>query len=74
MRLRLRLNWWINFFKDLCNQGHLDASTAENVDALRFSFIGLLQSGLDETRDPWNNQQIRKVRNSRCPAGHPDVP
>ena len=46
---RSRLNWWINFFKDLRDQGHFDASIAYRVDALRLSFMGLLQSELDKT-------------------------
>ena len=60
---RSRLNWWINFFKDLRHQGDFDATIAYHVDALRFSFMGLLQSELDETRELWN----------KCPAGRPDV-
>ena len=70
---RSRLNWWINFFKDLRDQSHFDASIAYHVDALRFSFMGLLQSELDETRELWNNHRIREVRNSECPAGRPDI-
>ena len=35
--------------------------------------MGLLQSELDETRELWNNHRIREVRNSKCPAGHPEV-
>ena len=70
---RSRLNWWINFFKDLRDQGHFDASIAYHVDALRFSFMGLLQSELDETRELSKNDRIREVRNSECPAGRPDV-
>ena len=70
---RSRLNWWINFFKDLRDQGHFDASIAYHVDALRFSFMGLLQSELDETRELCNNHHIREVRNSECPADRADV-
>ena len=70
---RSRLNWWINFFKDLRDQGHFDASIAYHVDALRFSFMGLLQSEFNETRELWNNHRIGKVRNSECSAGRPDV-
>ena len=68
-----RLNWWINFFKDLRDQGHFDASIACHVDVLRFSFLGLPQSELDETRELWNNHRILEVRNSEGPAGRQDV-
>ena len=70
---RSRMNWWINFFKDLRDEGHFDWSIGYHVDALRFCFMGLIQSELDETRTLWNSQRIRKVRHSECPSGRPDV-
>ena len=67
------IDWWIIFFKDLRDQGHFDASISYYVEALRFSFMSLLQSELDETRELWNNHSIREVQNSEYPAGHPDA-
>ena len=46
---RSRMNWWMNFFKDLHDEGHFDWSIGHHVDALRFCFMGLIQSELDET-------------------------
>ena len=73
-------SWWsiirrsrLNFFKDLRDQSHFDASIAYQVDALRFSFMGLLKSELHETRELWKHHCTREVRNSECPAGRPDV-
>ena len=40
---------------------------------MRFCFLGLIQSELDETRALWNNHRIRKTRNSECPAGRPNI-
>ena len=70
---RSRLNWWINFFKDLLDQRRFDAIIAYPMDTLTVSFMGLLQSELDETRELWNNHRIREIRNSECPAGRPDL-
>ena len=70
---RSRMNWWVNFFKYLRDEGHFDWNIGYHVDALRFCFMGLIQSELDETRTLWNSQRIRKVRHSECPSGRPDV-
>ena len=70
---RSRCHFWINIFKDLCDANILDTSLSHLTECLRFCFIGLLQSELDETVSLWNNHRIRKVRNSECPAGRPNV-
>ena len=51
----------------------VDTSLTYNVKFLRFSFLGILQEELDETRRPWNNRFVRKSRNAECPGGRPDV-
>ena len=68
------MNWWMDFFKDLRDEGHFDLSIGYHVDALRFCFVGLIQSELDETCALWNSHHIREVRHSECPSGRPDVP
>ena len=57
---RNRSNWWINFFKDLCHSAMFDPSLSHHINCLRFCFLGLLQSELDETRGLWNNHCIQK--------------
>ena len=42
-------------------------------NCLRFCFLGLIQSELDETRDLWNNRRIRKTRNSESPADRQNI-
>ena len=69
---RNRCIWWINFFKDFCNEG-LDVSLNHHLECLRFCFVGLLQTELDETLKLWNNHYIRSVKNSESPAGRPNV-
>ena len=50
-----------------------DPSLSHHINCLRFCFLGLIQSELDETRDLWNNHRIRKTSNSECPAGRPNI-
>ena len=69
---RSRLNWWINFFKDIPAENILDTSLTY-VEFLRFCFLGILQEQLDGTRRLWNNHFVRKTRNTECPGGRLDV-
>lgn len=66
-------NWWINFFKDLCDTSIFDPSLSYHVDCLRFCFTGLLQTDLDHTRRLWNNHRIRKTKNAESPPGRPAI-
>ena len=70
---RSRSSWWINFFKDMCDEGIFDVSISYHLECIRFCFLGIIQTELDEVRILWNNHRIRKVRNSECPEGRPDV-
>ena len=69
---RSRLNWWINFFKDISAENILDTSLTY-IEFLRFCFLGILQEQLDGTRRLWNNHFVRKTRNTECPGGRLDV-
>ena len=68
---RSRSNSWINYFKDLVEEGTFDPSFPYHLEAARFSFMGILQNELDETVNIWNNHRIRSVRNAECPGGRP---
>ena len=70
---KTRMNWWINFFKDLCDLNLYDPSIEVQVECMRFCFISLLQTELDEMLSLWNSHRIRNVRNAECPPGKPDV-
>lgn len=70
---KTRFSWWIDYFKDWCETGSFDASISYHVEVIRFCFIGLIQTELDEVKAMWNNHRIRPVRNSECPSGRPQV-
>ena len=70
---RNRCNWWINYFKDLCDGSQLDLSLDYHQQCLRFCFIGILSQELVEAKDLWNYHRVRRVRNSESPPGRPDV-
>ena len=70
---RNRCSWWINFFKDLCDESIFDPSIPYHQEFLRFCFVTLLQVELDETKNLWNSHYIRKSRNAEAPPGRPNV-
>ena len=41
---RSHVAWWINFFKDFCNQRTIDLISQHEKECLRFNFGGLLHS------------------------------
>ena len=70
---RSRTNWWINYFKDMMDEGIFDSSISYHVEAIRFCYMGILQNELNETISLWNSHRIRPVRSAECPGGRPDV-
>ena len=67
-----RSSWWINFFKDLIEQGIYDPSIPEHKKCMQFCFMEIIQKELDNTKFMWNSHHIRHVQNSECPNGKPD--
>ena len=57
----------------MVDEGILDTSIDLHLECLRFSFFGILQTELDETKELWNNHRIREVKNVECPGGIPNV-
>ena len=70
---RSRMNWWINFCKDLEETTDFDPGIDYHIDCFRFCFLSVIQTELDETKKLWNSHRIRDVSNSECPGGRPDV-
>eukprot|EP00111_Clytia_hemisphaerica_P011641 TCONS_00034212-protein len=66
-------HWWIDFFKDMIDDGLYDPSLNYHLQCARFCFTGVIQQELDEFRRIWNTHRIRHVNNSECPAGKPDL-
>ena len=70
---RTRTTWWINFFKDLCDEGLYDPSVDIQKKCLQFCFMDFIQNELNETKKLWNSHRIRKTCTAECPSGRPDV-
>ena len=54
--------WWMNFFKDMIHEGHLDASNKLHLECIWFCFKNLIQNELNGVMEEWNNHYIRKSR------------
>ena len=67
------LQRWINYFKDLIDEGLFDLSDQVDQECQRFSFYGILQDELDEIMKAWNQHRIRRTRTSEGSNGVPDV-
>ena len=66
-----RSNWWINFFKDLVEAGHLNTSSDLEKECLWYCFANLLQQDLTAVKQHWNSHYIRKSRFDTV-AGRPN--
>lgn len=66
-------NWWMNYFKDLRDTGLYDDSDNFQVECLRFCFMPLIQTELNDVVKNWNLHQIRPSKNRESPPGKPDV-
>eukprot|EP00794_Sanderia_malayensis_P008461 gene8461-9368_t len=60
--MRTWLSWWINFFKDLKDQGSLLQNDILHEEALWFCFADIIQTELDFVRLHWNTHYIRRSR------------
>lgn len=69
--MRSRLSWWINFFKDLKDQGSFLQGNILHEEALWFCFAEIIQKELDFVAIHWNTHYIRKSRHDTI-AGKPD--
>ena len=70
---RSKSNWWINYFKDMREQNILDSSNIYHLEAIRFCYLPILETKLNDFVNIWNTHRIRSVRNSECSAGRPNV-
>ena len=66
-----RSNWWINFFKDLIEAGHLSLSNQLQKECLWYCFNKVLQADLTSVQLHWNSHYIRKSRFDTI-SGRPD--
>ena len=63
--------WWINFFKDMIDQKHLDTASEVQMECLWFCFSGVLQVTLNEIQEHWNTHYIRGSRHDTI-KGRPE--
>jgi hypothetical protein len=64
--------WWINFFKDLVDNGTVDLENVTHRECLWFCFQGVLQDSLNKMKEYWNTHYIRPSRHETIP-GVPDI-
>ena len=75
--------WWgilrkecIQFWMDLLSnlkEDHLYTGSWLDKNLVRFCFINLVQSAIDQTVDEWNSHSIRKSKSQRVPNGVPNI-
>ena len=66
-------DWWINYFKELRENGLYSDSNIIHTECLRFCFMDLIRANLHQTAQLWNCHRIRPSRNENSPAGRPDL-
>ncbi|XP_074606429.1 uncharacterized protein LOC141859469 [Acropora palmata] len=65
--------WWINFFKDLKDQGLYNETDLFQVECLLFCFMPVLQDELRRVVQEWNLHKIRPSSNESSPPGRPET-
>ena len=71
--LKSETDWWINYFKDLRDQGLYDGTDPVHAECLRFCFLPLLREELERVTKHWNLHKIRPSSNETSPHGRPDT-
>lgn len=68
---RNRLNWWIDFFKNLIEEDNFCPGNELQQECIWFCFNKLLQDNLEAFKDHWNTHWIRHLRHDTI-SGLPD--
>ena len=66
-------SWWIDFFKDMRDEGVFCDHDPIHIDCLRFCFMPLMQQELHTVAKQWNLHNIRPSHNAESPSGRPDI-
>jgi hypothetical protein len=69
---RSRTTWWINFFKNLEEEGKFNKGNVLECECLWFCFATLLQEDLNQMKEHWNTHRIRKSRHDTV-SGRPNL-
>lgn len=67
-----RSDWWINFFKDMCESRIIELGNAFHMECIWFCFSRVIQNELDKVKDHWNSHYIRRSCHDTVP-GVPDI-
>lgn len=70
---QLGMNYWIEHFKILVDEGFLDTSNELHIQCVRYCYMDLLASELANIMELWNTHYIRKNSNHNSPGGKPNV-
>jgi hypothetical protein len=65
--------YYMTLFKDLQDHGAFNNTNDIQVEALRFSFMELLQAELDRVKREWNLHTVRKSTMAQAPPGKPEL-
>ena len=67
-------SWWINYFKDLRDQGLYNDTDPIHVECLKFCYMPLLREELHRVAKNWNLHKIRLTSgNEQSPSRRPDI-
>ena len=66
-------DWWMSYFRGLRSEGIYHDGNPLHVESLRFCFIKIIQSELDQVMKEWNTHVISSKRNAEGPSGKPDI-
>jgi hypothetical protein len=64
--------WWIVFFKDMCESGIVDLGNILHRECLWFCFHTIIQDHLDKVKHRWNTHRIRQSKYGTV-AGIPNL-
>lgn len=64
--------WWRQFFKEMADLGYIDNGNVLIQQCLRYSFLKLIRSELEELFIRWNQHMLAKSKGSFLPHGRPD--
>lgn len=66
------MDFYINLFKLMENDGIVDVSDPVHIECLRFCYEKVIKEEMELTRKEWNTHHIRKQKNRDIPGGKPN--
>lgn len=69
---RTHTQFWIEHFEKLVEFGAFHPGNVHETDCLRYCYMNVVQTELNDVRAQWNTHRIRPSVGATCPAGIPD--